>query len=195
VSDTLRRVTAQQRDDGAIGAGVRVEYDFVPTQDDYVALLRNMPMMRAATVLAWFVLVVVVLAVVLSFFVVDSNGQPAGDLGALGVLVVFGGTLSLTILGYARIGGMAAWRKPQNREPVRAALDADGLSHEGPSGRQAVVWGIASRARESAEGYYVYVPNGLASAVYWLPKRAVPAGEQATVRERIQAHVPRYEIR
>ena len=195
MSDTPRRVTAQQHDDGAVLAAVRVEYDFVPTQDDYVALLRNMPMMRAATVLAWFMLVVVVLAIVLRFFVVDSSGEPAGDPEALGVLVVFGSTLSLTILGYARFGGMAAWRKPQNREPVRAVLDTDGFSHEGPSGSRGFVWGIASRARETTEGYYVYVPNGLASAVYWLPKRVVPAGEQATVREQVQAHVPRYEIR
>lgn len=52
-----------------------------------------------------------------------------------------------------------------------------------------------SQARETAEAYYVYVPSGLASLVFWLPKRAVPVNEQTRVRAQIQAHVRRYRIR
>ncbi|WP_129787756.1 YcxB family protein [Promicromonospora panici] len=93
------------------------------------------------------------------------------------------------------MGSLAAWRKPANREPVRAVLDADGFSHTGPSGARPFVWGVASQARETAEAYYVYVPNGVSSLVYWLPKRAVPIDEHAAVRQQIQAFVGRYRVR
>jgi hypothetical protein len=78
---------------------------------------------------------------------------------------------------------------------LRAVLDADGFSHAGPSGSQSFRWPVASRARETAEAYYVYVSNGLFSLVYWLPKRAVPVDEQVLVRAQIQAHIGRYTLR
>lgn len=188
-------MTTEQHLDGATQAAVRSEYDFVPVRSDYVALLRNVPMMRAVTVLAWCLVAALTLAVLMTFVVVDAGGEPVGDPQELAVLLAFGVPAALILFAYAWLGGVAAWRRPANREPVLAALDADGFSHAGPSGRQSFVWGVASRARETAEAYYVYVPNGLASLVYWLPKRAVPVGEQAQVRMRIQTHVRRYQIR
>lgn len=111
------------------------------------------------------------------------------------MLLIIGAPMALLVLWYARLGGLSARHKPQNREPVHAVLGADGFSHSGPSGRQSTVWGIASHARETAETYYVYVPSGLVSTVFWLPKRAVPVGEQAGVRELIRANVRRYQVR
>lgn len=192
---TLRRVTAHNDMADATGTGVRLEYTFVPVRADYVALLRNVPTVRVLTILGWFVLVVLVLAVFMRFFVVTSDGEPAVNPVDLVVLVVLGVPSALIALGYARLGSLVAWRKPQNREPVQAVLDADGFSHSGPSGRQSCVWNVVSHACETAEGYYVYVSNGLAALVYWLPKRAVPVGEQAAVRRQIQERTPRYRIR
>lgn len=177
------------------GTGVRLAFDFVPERSDYVAVLRAMPMMRALSVLAWLLLAVLVLAVLMSYFLVGADGEPVGDRTNLTMLLVPGVPAALILLGYARLGGHAAWRKPANREPVRAVLDADGFSHAGPSGSQSFTWPVASGARETAEAYYVYVPNGLFSLVYWLPKRAVPVEEQVLVRAQIRAHVGRYRVR
>ncbi|GHH66541.1 YcxB family protein [Promicromonospora soli] len=181
---------------GVTDTGLRLAYDFVPERSDYVAVLRAMPTMRAVTVLSWLVLAVVLtLAVLMSYFLVDRDGEPVADRTDLMILLVLGVPAALILLGYSRLGGHAAWRKPANREPVRAVLDADGFSHAGPSGSQSFRWPIASRARETTEAYYVYVPNGLFSLVYWLPKRAVPVDEQVLVRAQIQAHVGRYKLR
>lgn len=193
--DTLRRVTAEEQRDGALGTGVRAEYDFVPVRSDYVELLRNAPMTRAAVVLAWFMFGVLALAVLMRFYLVDADGDPALDPGTLQIMLLLGVPAGLVTLGYARLGGLLAWRRPANREPVRAALDADGVGHTGPSGQQFAVWAIVSRARETAEAYYLYVPNGLGALVYWLPKRAVPLVEQARVAQQIRAHVARYQTR
>jgi hypothetical protein len=188
-------VTAEKQADGALGAGVRAEYDFVPTRADYVAMLRNAPMVRAAKVAAWLMLCVVALTVLMRLLVVDSSGEPVGSPEVLSMLLVIGAPTALVVLWYARLGSLAAWRKPQNREPVHAVLGSDGFSHTGPSGKQSIVWDVASHARETTDGYYVYVPSGLVSMVFWLPKRAVTAGEQAGVRELIRANVRRYQIR
>jgi hypothetical protein len=188
-------VTAQEHADSATDIGVRSEYGFVPTRADYVALLRTSPVVRVGKALAWFLLAMLALLVLARFFVVDAEGRPVGDPEVVAALMALGTPPALFMLAYAQLGAYAGWRKPQNREPVHAVLDADGFSHAGPSGRQFMVWGVASRARETAYAYYVYVPSGVASMVYWLPKRAVPVGEQAAVRAQIQAHVPRYRIR
>ena len=192
---TLRRVTAQNRADRGSGTGVRSEYDFVPTRSDYVALLRNMPMMLVVTVSTWVMVVLLGLLALMSYFLVGSDGQPAFDREFLLILLVLGVPAAVLGLGCARLGGLAAWRKPANREPVHAVLDADGFGHTGPSGAQSFVWGVASRADETPEAYYVYVPNGVSSLVFWLPKRAVPIGEHAAVRQQIQTFVRRYRIR
>ncbi|MFI6427766.1 YcxB family protein [Promicromonospora sp. NPDC050880] len=170
-------------------------YDFVPVRADYADLLRAMPQMRAVRVLGWCVLGLIAAMIGLSFLLVRDDGAPVADAATLAPLVVLGMLTGIVVLGYAPLGAHAAWRRPANREPVRAVLDDDGFRHEGPSGSQACVWGVASQARETAGAYYLYVPNGLASMIFWLPKRAVPVGEQALVRERIRAHVGRYVIR
>jgi hypothetical protein len=190
-------VTAENHVHGATATGVRSEYHFhfVPTRQDYVALVRDVPMLRAGRAVAWTVLVLLALLVLARFFVVDAEGDPVGDPDVLAALVALGTPTALFLLGYARLSAHVGWRKPQSREPVHAVLDADGFSHVSPSGSQSMVWGVASRARETSEAYYVDVPSGLASMVYWLPKRAVPVGEQAAVRAQIQAQVPRYRIR
>jgi hypothetical protein len=180
---------------GVTGTGVRLTYDFVPERSDYVAVLRAMPMMRALIVLAWLLLAMLALAVLMTYFLVGADGEPVGDRTDLTMILVLGVPAALILLGYARLGGHAAWRKPANREPVRAVLDVDGFSHAGPSGSQSFRWHAAAGARETTEAYYVYVPNGFFSLVYWLPKRAVPVGEQVLVRAQIQAHVGRYRLR
>ncbi|MFJ3404807.1 YcxB family protein [Promicromonospora sp. NPDC090134] len=187
-------MTTQNHPERATGTGTGTEYDFVPVRADYVAVLRSLPQLAAARVLAWVMLALGVLLALLRFVVVDAEGNLAGDPRALELFLVAGIPAAL-FFGYPWLGGPAAWRLPANREPVRAVLDADGFAHEGPSGSQTFAWGVASRAWETAEAYYVYVPNGLASLVWWLPKRAVPLAEQAAVRERIQQRVRRYRIR
>lgn len=152
-------------------------------------------MMRVVTVLTWVMVVLLGLVVLMSYFLVRSDGEPAVDREFVLIMLVLGVPAAVFGLGLARLGGLAAWRKPANREPVHAVLDADGFSHTGPSGAQSFVWGVASRASETAEAYYVYVPNGVSSLVFWLPKRAVPIDEHAAVRQQIQASVRRYRIR
>lgn len=191
----LRRVSTEKHLEGAAGTRPRAGYDFVPTRSDYVALLRNVPMMRAATVLGWIMLVVFGLLALMPFFFVDDAGDPAGDPAALTALAVVGLPMVAFVFGYARLGALAAWRKPANRELVRATVDGEGIGHSGPSGTQSHAWSVVSGARETPEAYYLYVSNGLASLIYWLPKRAVPLDEQTHVRRQIQAHVPRYRIR
>jgi hypothetical protein len=152
-------------------------------------------MMPAVRVLTWAMVVLLGLVVLMSNFLVGSDGEPAVDPEFVLIMLVLGVPAAVVGLGYARLGGLAAWRKPANREPVRAVLDADGFSHTGPSGAQSFVWGLASRAGETAEAYYVHVPNGASSLMFWLPKRAVPVDEHLAVRQQIQAFVPRYRIR
>ncbi|MFI2366691.1 YcxB family protein [Promicromonospora sp. NPDC019610] len=170
-------------------------YDFVPAQSDYVDLLRSAPQLRLLKALAWVALGMLSVAVLMSFFLVHDDGQPAIDPETLLPLTVAAVVATLFAFGYARFGGRSAWRKSQNREPVHATLDSEGFRHEGPSGCQSFTWNVATRALETNEAYYVYVPNGLASLVYWLPKRAVPLEDQAAIRAHIQAHVPRYLMR
>ncbi|GAA2223309.1 hypothetical protein GCM10010413_15510 [Promicromonospora sukumoe] len=170
-------------------------YDFAPAQSDYADLLRSMPQMRILKALAWVMLALLAVAVLMGFFLVTDDGQPALDAPTLLPLIMVAALAALVAFGYAPFGGRAAWRKPANREPVHAVLDNEGFRHEGPSGSQSFTWSVATRALETNQGYYVYVSNGLASLVYWLPKRAVPLGDQAAVRAHIQAHVPRYQIR
>lgn len=181
--------------EGAAGTLPRTGYDFVPTRLDYVAILRNVPMMRAATVLGWAMLVLFGLLALMPVFVVDDAGNPVGDPALLIALAVFGVPAAVLTLGYSRLGAVAAWRKPVNREPVRATVDDEGISHSGASGTQAHAWSVVSRARETPEAYYLYVSNGLASLIYWLPKRAVPIDEQNHVRGQIKARVRRYQVR
>ncbi|MFE7504379.1 YcxB family protein [Promicromonospora sp. NPDC057488] len=170
-------------------------YEFAPTPSDYTDLLRNMPQLRMLKTLAWVMLTLLAVAVLMGFFLVRDDGQPAIDATTLLPLTLVAALAALVAFGYVPFGGRAAWRKPLNREPVRAILDTEGFRHEGPSGSQAFTWNVATRALEANEAYYVYVPNGLASLIYWLPKRAVPLADQAAVRAHIQAHVPRYLIR
>lgn len=170
-------------------------YDFAPTRSDYVALLRSLPQLRVLKLLAWFMLVLFAIALFMSFFLVTADGEPAVDASLLKVLAAPAALAALVAFGYARIGGLLAWRKPANREPVHAVLDGEGFRHEGPSGSQTFVWSVATRAIETDEAYYVPMSNGVASLVYWLPKRVVPLAEQAPVRAHIQAHVGRYLIR
>ncbi|MFD6445074.1 YcxB family protein [Promicromonospora sp. NPDC060204] len=170
-------------------------YDFGPAQSDYANLLRSMPQVRRLKTLAWVMLALLALAVLMGFFLVHDDGQPALDAPTLLPFVMVAALTTLVAFGYAPFGGRSAWRKSQNREPVHATLDSEGFRHEGPSGSQAFTWNVATRALETNEAYYVYVPNGLASLIYWLPKRAVPLGDQAVVRAHIQAHVPRYLVR
>ncbi|WP_036968031.1 YcxB family protein [Promicromonospora kroppenstedtii] len=170
-------------------------YDFTPTQSDYADLLRTMPQLRTLKGFAWGMLAVLAVAVLMGFFLVHDDGQPAIDATTLVPLTVAAAVATLFAFGYARFGGRAAWRKPLNREPIHAVLDSKGFRHEGPSGSQSFTWNVATRALETNEAYYVYVPNGLASLVYWLPKRAVPLADQASVRAHIQAHVKRYRLR
>ncbi|MFD7022494.1 YcxB family protein [Promicromonospora sukumoe] len=170
-------------------------YDFAPTQSDYADLLRSMPQMRMLKALAWVMLALLAVAVLMGFFLVTDDGQPALDAPTLLPLIMVAALAALVAFGYAPFGGRATWRKPANREPVHTVLDNEGFWHEGPSGSQFITWSAATRALETNEAYYVYVSNGLASLVYWLPKRAVPLGDQVAVRTHIQAHVPRYQIR
>ncbi|MFI2486888.1 YcxB family protein [Promicromonospora kroppenstedtii] len=170
-------------------------YDFTPTQSDYADLLRSMPQLRMLKTLTWVMLAVFAVALLMGLFLVHDDGQPVLDTATLLSLTVAAALAALIGFGYAPFGGRAAWRKPLNREPIHAVLDSKGFRHEGPSGSQSFTWSVAARALETNEAYYVYVPNGLASLVYWLPKRAVPIGDQASVRAHIQAHVSRYLIR
>ncbi|WP_285104089.1 YcxB family protein [Promicromonospora sp. MEB111] len=182
-------------DDHTAGTTFAAAYDFAPAQSDYADLLRSMPQLRILKAFVWLMLALLAVAVLMSFFLVRDDGQPAIDLVTLLPLTVAAVAATLFAFGYARFGGMAVWRKPQNREPVHAVLDSEGFRHEGPSGSQAFTWSVATRALETNEAYYVYVPNGVASLIYWLPKRAVPLDDQVSVRTHIQAHVPRYLVR
>lgn len=178
---------------GTAGTAVYAEYDFVPVRSDYAALLRAMPQVRTLRALAWCVSTLAGVAGVLSLFLVDSQGEPMTDLAA--PLVVAAVVTAVVGFGYSPWGASAAWRRPASREPVRAVLDDQGFRHEGPSGSQSCVWGVVSHVRETAEAYYLYVPNGLGAMVYWLPKRAVPVDQQAFVGQHIRARVRRYRIR
>lgn len=170
-------------------------YDFTPAPSDYANLLRSMPQLRMLKTLTRVMLALLAVAVLMGFFLVRDDGQPAIDAKTLLPLIAIAALTTLVAFGYAPFGGRAAWRKPANREPVHAVLDSEGFRHEGPSGSQSFTWSVATRALETNEAYYVYVSNGLASLIYWLPKRAVPVGDQAAVRAHIQAHVTRYLIR
>lgn len=192
--DTLRRVTANHGP-AEPSTAFQAAYDFAPTRSDYVALLRSLPQLRVLKLLAWFVLVMFAVALFMSFFLVNVDGEPAVDPWLLRVLAGPAVLATVVAFGYAWIGGLLAWRKPVNREPVHAVLDSEGFRHEGPSGSQTFAWSVATRAIETDEAYYVHVSNGVASLVYWLPKRVVPVGEQALVRAHIQTHVGRYRIR
>jgi hypothetical protein len=173
----------------------RAAYDFAPARSDYVSLLRSLSQLRVLKVLTWLMLAMFAVVLFMSLFLVTADGEPAVDPSLLLVLAVPALLGTLLAFGYAPFGGRLAWHKPANREPVRAVLDGDGFRHEGPSGSQTFAWSVAERALETDEAYYVYVSNGVASLVYWLPKRAVPVAEQASVRAHIQARVRRYRIR
>jgi hypothetical protein len=190
----LRRVTANH---GPAGPSTALEaaYDFAPERSDYVSLLRSLPQLRVLKLVTWFMLATFAVALSMSMFLVTADGEPAIDPLLLLVLAVPAALCTLVAFGYAPLGGRLAWREPANREPVRAVLDGEGFRHEGPSGSQTFVWGVAARALETDEAYYVYVANGVASLVYWLPKRAVPVAERASVRAHIQTRVWRYRIR
>lgn len=192
---TLRRVTPDERRPSTAITASEAAYDFAPAPSDYANLLRSMPQLRMLTTLTWVMLAVFAVALLMGLFLVHDDGQPVLNRSTLLPLTVAATLAALIGFGYAPIGGRAAWRKPLNREPIHAVLDSEGFRHEGPSGSQAFTWNVATRALETNEAYYVYVPNGLASLVYWLPKRAVPLADQAAVRAHIQAHVPRYLIR
>lgn len=192
---TLRRVTPDDHWPNRASTTFAAAYDFAPAQSDYVDLLRSMPQLRILKAFAWVALGLLAVAVLMGFLLVHDDGQPVSDPTMLLPLTVAAAMATLFALGYARFGGRAAWRKPLNREPIHAVLDSEGFRHEGPSGSQSFTWSVATRALETNEAYYVYVPNGLASLVYWLPKRAVPLDDQPSVRAHIQAHVPRYLIR
>ena len=174
---------------------LQAAYDFAPARSDYVSLLQSLPQLRVLKLLAWFMLAMFAIALFMSFVLVTADGEPAGDPSLLLVLAAPAALGALLAFGYAPLGGRLAWRKPANREPVHAVLDGEGFRHEGPSGSQAFAWSVAARALETDEAYYVYVSNGVASLVYWLPKRAVPVAEQASVRAHIQAHTRRYRVR
>lgn len=192
---TLRRVRRDDHRPNTTGTTFAATYDFAPAQSDYTDLLRSMPQMRVLKAFVWVMLALLAAAVLMGFLLVRDDGQPAFDQTTLLPLTVAAAVVTVFAVGYARFGGRAAWLKPLNREPVRAVLDSEGFRHEGPSGSQSFTWSVATRALETDEAYYVYVPNGLASLVYWLPKRAVPLDDQASVRAHIQAHVPRYLVR
>lgn len=192
---TLRRVTLDDRRPNTASTIFAAAYDFAPAPSDYTNLLRSMPQLRILKALTWVMLALLAVALLMGFFLVHDDGQPAIDATTLLPLTVAAAVATLFAFGYARFGGRAAWRKPANREPVHAVLDSEGFRHEGPSGSQSFTWSVATRALETNEAYYVYVSNGLAALVYWLPKRAVPLGDQAAVRAHIQNHVPRYQIR
>ncbi|MFI8523101.1 YcxB family protein [Promicromonospora sukumoe] len=151
--------------------------------------------MRMLKTLAWVMLALLAVDVLMGFFLVTDDGQPAIDAPTLLPLIMVAALATLVAFGYAPFGARAAWRKPAGREPVHAVLDGEGFRHEGLSGSQSFTWSVATRALETNEAYYVYISNGLASLVYWLPKRAVPLGDQAAVRAHLQAHIPRYQIR
>jgi hypothetical protein len=194
VRDTLHRVTANHGP-AEPSTALQAAYDFAPARSDYVSLLRSMPQLRVLKLVTWFMLATFAVALSMSMFLVTADGEPAIDPLLLLVLAVPVALCTLVAFGYAPLGGRLAWREPANREPVHAVLDGEGFRHEGPSGSQNFVWSVAAHALETDEAYYVYVSNGVASLVYWLPKRAVPVGEQTSVRAHIQAHVRRYRIR
>ena len=192
---TLRRVTVDDHRPTTASSRFAAAYDFAPAPSDYADLLRSMPQVRILKVLTWVMLALLAVALLMGLFLVRDDGQPVLDPATLLPLIVAAALAALIGFGYAPLGGRAAWRKPANREPVHAVLDSEGFRHEGPSGSQSFTWSVATRAVETNEAYYVHVSNGLASLVYWLPKRAVPLADQAPVRAHIQAHVTRYLIR
>ncbi|MFD7308549.1 hypothetical protein [Promicromonospora sp. NPDC059942] len=156
-------MTSDDRQPNTTSTTFAATYDFVPAQSDYVNLLRSTPQLRLLKAFAWVALGLLAAAILMSFFLVHDDGQPAIDLETLLPLTVAAVVATLFAFGYAHFGARAAWRKPQNREPVHATLDSEGFRHEGPSGSQAFTWSVATRALETNEAYYVYVPNGVAS--------------------------------
>lgn len=172
----------------------RYEFDFTPTRRDYVEMFRHAPGHLALRILAWSLLGTALLGALASSFLVDAAGRPFGD-PSLSVLILMALPLALVGIGFPQIGAAVAWRKPMNREPIHAVLDADGFSHAGPSGAQSATWRIISRVLETTDAYYLYCPTGLFTLVFWLPKRAVRADELSSLSQQLRAHVTHFRRR
>jgi hypothetical protein len=170
------------------------ETTFNPSRADYVALVRNAPLTPLVVASGWLMLLLCAVLLAMGFLLVTADGEPAAspELSIASIVLI---PMGISMVCWARTAAFLAWRQPMNREPVTALVNADGIGHSGPSGQQFLSWSAAARARETADAIYVYVPHGLATLVYWLPKSAVRAEDLAGLRSLIRSKVPRYRAR